>query len=572
MATEPGVIDVGISDQLDNTGLFILGIAIGGTPAWAAASVRNGELLEALDEAERAGTETLVVIVATPKTEPGVLDEPTVASDFFDRIIVLPKSINTGIVLGILEFTIEIYNSFRTQQHSFDSFTNNVGEGTSITDLPTLPSIISAQDSQLLTFQVLPVGPTTIIGTLDFVFDVSSASIPVTGSRSIVWPFEPEIPMQELLISKTDILRKSAGTEQRRAGRLSPRQVFEMRFSLEGADRNAMDTIIMSSQSQAVGLPIRHEAALSTAAVAINDTSISVDETSFADFRVGGLAIIWDDAVLNETLQISSVTSTTIGFATPFTNVFRSGVQVMPMRTAFMSSQIQGTKFPLNLQETTVRFTVLDNDVDLSDTSAFPTFNSKVLLDEPNMIRGTLRETMSRRIVNVDSEVGLFARFSNESISRRGHVKLFFSDSRQRLWEVRQLLHALKGRQISFYIPTFFPEFTVKADLASGSVLIDITNMGYTTLLQSAQPRNIIRVVVNDGTKLIRTVLSSIEVDSETERLTVDSTWGVNVPLANIERVEYVEKVRADSDEIRIIHESGQGDATIQMPIITVNE
>ena len=150
--------------------------------------------------------------------------------------------------------------------------------------------------------------------------------------------------------------------------------------------------------------------------------------------------------------------------------------------------------------------------------------------------------------------------------------KTFEVRTREDLWNVRQLLYALRGRQISFYIPTFTAELQVTTVLTNGSTAMTITNVGYSRYVANTSPKNIIRVVETDGTILTRTITASAEVDNTTETLTVDTPWPENILPTDIRRVEFLEKVRMNADKIPITHISGLGEATIGFPVKVVFE
>jgi len=87
----------------------------------------------------------------------------------------------------------------------------------------------------------------------------------------------------------------------------------------------------------------------------------------------------------------------------------------------------------------------------------------------------------------------------------------------------------------------------------------------YSTLVRNRQPRNVIRVVLKDGTVSDPKEVtgSSIPV-AGTDRLDITpDTWGITVALADIERVEYVHKVRLDSDTIRMRFSQGDGNMRV---------
>jgi hypothetical protein len=551
MANFFGVVSTGITELLTDR-IYDVGfstVAKAAPPQWQTEKLAGGDLIEAL---EHPGGPSGPVTEETPSAIttadcPGIV-KYSIGDDFYDTVVIIARSIDAGKVITTQNFTVEIYNAYRSIARSFISFTNNAGAGVSITDLPALPATINAQDNLLLTLEVTTVGPPFIDGDLDYEFDTITISIPLTGQRTNLFVFRPEGDIEEVLEFETDVRAKKGGSEQRASLRLAPRQVFQMLFRQDGFDRQALQALMVDAQARIFGLPMWHEPAKLASPITATDVTITVDSTAYADYR-------------NDSLAMKS------GFA----NSFPTGVFVMPVRLAFATGAPRGGKYPLNLQDTKITFKTLDNDVDLADTSAFPTFNSKVLLDEANMIEGAvLSESLLRPISTIDSMAGLFEIFTEVDITRRTSSKTFFSRTRQRLWEVRQLLHALRGRQVSFYLPTFFDEFIVTANVTSGSSALNFENIGYTDFIQSRQPYDVIRLVKTDGTKVIRNVLSSSELSETEEQITVDAAWGVNATIAEIERVDFIEKVRFDSDNIRITHRNSRGDAVIRGPVVSV--
>jgi hypothetical protein len=492
--------------------------------------------------------------------------------DWFEKIIIVPRSFDFGIILSVINENVELYNSYRDVSRSWNSYVNNAGAGIVITNLPGLPKVVQGQEGILLNLQIQLEGPPTIDGNLDFGFDVYTVYLPLLGQRAVVFPFVPILPLIEKLRFKTDVIEKLDGTEQRIILRDTPRQIFEAAYQLEGHARRYFESIIFDSQGRAVGLPMWHEPSVLQTAIAVDDTTVVVDSTAYADWRVDSHGIVFVDETSYEALEVESYTATTVTFKSPFTNAFPVGAYVMPVRTAYMQQNIPGTRWPRTLQGWNLVFKVFDNDTDLSDTSAFNTYNSKVLLNEPNLMGRTLAESMRRRRDEIDSETGTFEINDPWEAGRRSHGKGFFSNTRQRLWEVRQLMHALKGRAISFYLPTFFPDLEPTLALTSSSTILTIRNIGYAKHIDERQPKDVLQVVLKDGTELTRAISSSSEVDEDTETITVDSQWGQNVALDEIERVNFVEKTRLASDDVTIEHRGALGNAVVMAPTIAVRE
>ena len=495
--------------------------------------------------------------------------------NWFNRMHILPRSLVLGNILTTIVRQLDIYNAYLFESHDVQAFINNAGAGTSITDLPTLPYTIPPQESLLLTLEVTPDGAPTINTTLDFDIDLPyTLSIPIQGTRIVMFPFEPEAPLTERIQFLTDILEAKDGTEQRVSLRLAPRQEFDLKLLREdGPERQKIDFLLFDWQSRVFGLPIWTEPSYVTSAVTAGQTSVNVDDTTLGDFRADGLAIIFESEDKFDALEVQSVGPTTINFKTPIQNNYATGVRVMPLRTAITTAPAQEKKWAVNLAEFNLTMRVLDNSVDLSSTSGWPTYNSKVLLSDPNAIDTTIDGTIARQITVFDSAgVGRFSLGSTWNRARHGSAKTFITRTRAGLWSVRRLLHALRGSQVSFYLPTFTKDITLSTTYLSGASALTIVNVGYTRYAKQRTPKVDIRIILNNGTIFTRTITASSEIDTLTEQVTLSSTIGQNIAPTDVARIEFLEKVRIDNEEITIEHRSSNGEAKIGFPVRVVLE
>ena len=222
-----------------------------------------------------------------------------------------------------------------------------------------------------------------------------------------------------------------------------------------------------------------------------------------------------------------------------------------------------------------LKFQVLDNDVGstFASTAAFNSLNGKVFLDGPNAMNRRMAESILQRQIISESLGGSFSALSPWATGKRTYVKGFVSSSRSELYDIRRLIHAIRGRQISFYLPTFTNDITVNVKLTNGSESMSINNVGFTRYAQQRGPsRGILRVVETDGTVHVRDIISSVEVDSQDETLGVDGAWPNDIEIVEIKRIEYVELVRFNTDRIKIEHANSKGDARIMIPVRTVFE
>jgi len=582
MADESGIIATELGRSADATNrLTATGFQDIDAPAQWQAPAGQDALILVFQPLWPGGPATEGAPAPTPDDQSAQLHRD-LREQWFEIVHVFPKSVAFGFILNDKSAQIEVFNAWRAESRTWLSITNMAGAGVTFSSLPTIPFVFNPLTSDLFNIDVSAEGPPDVFGNVELLFDIVgpdplsvSVLIALTGQRTVMFVFRPEEPFDEELQFLSDVIRKSGGKEQRAALRKNPRQIFNMLLRKEEASkaRQLFDSIVFDLHDQAFGIPVWFEETELTSAVSATDTIINVTQTAFRDFRVGDLAVVLDDVDTFETLQIKTINPTSLEFETAFVNAFAIGLPVYPVRIALLSQTVRGAKYHVNLQDNRFTMRVIDNDANIGSSAAFSSFNSKVLLDDDNLMTSrTLPETLSRKMFELDNRTGIFRQSSGEEVSTRTHDKNFLSQNQQRLWEVRQLLHALKGRVISFYIPTFFEDLSVTQNVTSGSTAIVVTNVGYADFIKSRQPRNVIRLVKTDGTSAIRTVLSASEIDDDEEQLNVDTNWGISATVAEVDRVEFIEKVRFDDDTFQIRHRSAAGRATITSSVRSVLE
>lgn len=497
----------------------------------------------------------------------GALAEP-VGQFWFEKMHTLPQFFELGNILAVLTRDIEIYNSYREDSQDLNTATNNADAGVSFVNLPSLPYSIGPQDNLIFQVRVITSGPPTLEGTLDFTFDNDSLSLSITGTRVVMFPYEPETPIRETLRWKTTVLSTINGKEQRISLRKNPRQMIEMMLRVEeGEARRKLQTLLFGWQPGVFGLPIWFEARYLAVDAEIDDTTIYVD-TKFGDFRELSLAIVWRDDDYFDALEVSSFTDSSITFSSPVTKQFVAGqTLVMPLRVGLVESDIPIQRYPVSLEDITLMITVLDNDSDIGDVSDFPSYNGKVLLSEPNrMSGGTIPVGLERDIVRMDNEIGPPTQSSDWPGPNYMTQKGFFCRTAERKWQIRKLVHGLRGSQKSFYLPTFYYDMVLVEDLVSTSDLMDISNIGYATYVNGQSPADHIQIELADGSTLYRKILSSEELSDSVERITVDSAWESNIAKEDVAKIMYLRTARIADDQVTLVHGDAQ-EAEITMVV-----
>lgn len=515
---------------------------------------------------------------ATPVTNSDAISP--MGSLFWERMHILPRvKIDFGNIITQKQDTYELYNAHRVDDKTLTTITNNATPGVTLPDEST-PEVAEAQSSMLDSTTTDNCGDAFVLGTMvlrdiiaetnglpifdtNIVFDFAGTNDPellVAGSRLVLIPFEYEAPTKETLAFLTDIITSLDGQEQRIALRKQPRQVFEVTYLLTENDRQRMQALLMEWTNNLFGFPLWHEQTRTTAAVSAGATQYAITGGDDIDFRVGGLAVVFTDNNTFDVITISAKTDTLITASDPSVNAYPAGTKLMPLRTARILGAVPGSRAINNLERFKVQFEVSDNDTGALTGDTTPgfwsTYNSRVLFDDCNVIRpgAEMRERYSRRIYRIDNATGVVDVSSTWDRNKREHQKGFMLRNRADIITFRKLMLALRGRQKAFYIPTFIEDLTVKADLVISTDTMDIERIEYERFIQSRLPKGIFRITFTDGTSLVRIVQSAAGVDATTERLTLDTTWPAGRTVDEIQRVQFYELCRFDSDNVTMIY------------------
>lgn len=491
---------------------------------------------------------------------------------WFEAAHLLPRTIqNVGNLASEQTINCELYNADRNNSITVSSITDNLDVGMTVTGVPATPFNILSQDSLSFTIKVLQSGDLIIDG--DYTLTLSTGetyTIEIIGSRIVLLPLRPEAPLREHLVWETKVIQSIDKSEQRIANRQYPRGIFE--FLLKNGRKKA-ETILFDRQSKLLAVPAWHEPSYLTSAGAKDDYTIYVDSTAYGNFYVGGYAIIFTDEYTFDALKIDSLTATSITFESPLASAHVKNTQVMPLMSAYVEPTTPMVKAVYNDQDIQLKLLVHATPNDIASASAWSTYNSKVFLDDPNFAPSKqLREAFRTKIYVLDNLSGDRNQFAQQARALRHSQKGFKTNSRQELWELRQLLHHLKGKQVSFYIPTFSKDLIPNTTLIQSNSTFTMDSIGYTVNANKRWSRKVFRLHLKSGTILTREIVGCSELSSSEEQLTVDIVWPYDILVTDIERVEFLEKVRFDTDDIMIVHYNATGLAECVVPTVEVTD
>lgn len=501
---------------------------------------------------------------------------PSYADTLFGHILIVPSRLDLGNILSNQSRTVEVANLFLTPQE-WQSLSTNVdglefvNPPYGLLDSPPTPYAIPSFGSYLLQVSISADGPATIDGSMFFGFENEDITVPVTGTRVIVFPFQPKPGISETLAWKTDVMEANDGTEQRHGLRRDPRQSVRFRVILDNDSDTLMRGLLFDWLPRVFALPFWWEARRTTGPIPPGSLVIPAS-TLYADFRVDGLVMVYRSNESYEVLEIESFDAVSITVKSEMGGDYDEGTLVMPAATAFSKTVPSAPRIPAEFTEYGVEFTVIDS-ADLASTTGSSVYDSKILLDDCNLFEAGEEDNWDRPVIVLDNETGYVYQTSRTDRSRARTKKVWDSPDLAELWRVRQLLHHFNGSRLSFFLPTFRSDLKVSDTIGPNATTFRIFECGYSTFYQSRRPFGDVRLVLNDGFSVIRRVIGA-EIDPGTgeEVLTIGAAFtSTAIDPEDIDRMEFVMLVRVADDKAQIEHEF-LGCAKIEVAVVTVKE
>jgi hypothetical protein len=329
------------------------------------------------------------------------------------------------------------------------------------------------------------------VWTLDFVIPVEGSvkitvvialnfgalgipDVDVEITRLAVFPWEFLVPMKEQLVYGTQVTPSRDGTEQRISHRPVPRQAIIGKTYYDNEHNQSMlDTVLARWHKRSFGVPMWQYAIVVEGTITADDDEILMD-TAYADYRDASLAIIWQETTGYEIVTIATVESDRLTLESPVQATWIGVKWIMPLRVAFLRPNIERPAYPGGYGYLNSHFLIVDND-QITGYVAPQTYKGRPVLTTPSIVEDDETVQQDSDAVFVDYDLHEFTMLSDsdENIVVIPHT--FRIEGRQECWEFRQFLDYIRGKQGSFWRPTFKNDLTLMEQVSVDATSITIT-------------------------------------------------------------------------------------------------
>lgn len=379
-----------------------------------------------------------------------------------------------------------------------------------------------------------------------------------------LWPFAAARQVSEVLEWLTDIL-PAEQAEQRIALRPLPRETITLRHRLDALGMAEAAGLARGGYAGAWQVPLWHMAVRPSAALAQGSDEIAVD-TTVTDFRAGDLVAIIVDAGRMATAEISAVSdeglvlTTVLDSELPASSVAAHRVLLCPVREAILAGAVSVDRERTNLGTVEARFLLRDGQAPAA--LSLTEYQNRPVLETPSIVRRSLSSSLRRAVEFVDNGFGPVVVETVRDWFERGETVTRKAVGPAARWELRRWLYGLRGRQASFWLPTWGRDLQLRLSVSSGATMIYVAPVGP---LESYIGRSIL-VETTAGFRF-RSITDAVESGSD-HRLTLSSSLGVSAALGTA--IHFMSPVRSDADRFEIQHGAVASEVTI--PFVEVPE
>lgn len=377
-----------------------------------------------------------------------------------------------------------------------------------------------------------------------------------------IWPFQPKRELIEPLEWLTDVFRAKAG-EQRTALRESPRRSFHFIHVLSDELYSAARAMIRGGLEFYV--PDWAQCAAASSITAGSAVAVTADLAGI-DLADGDRAILWES--LDNYEQVTVTTITPLIIETVVNNY--TAPKLMPLVAAHAPEGLQNDRTPPAINQATISFDVTEND-DLGSSSYSQYRGHDVLDTVPIIGSSSFQESIAWPLTSSDNKTSVPHYIQSRDIPDMVFQMRWHEVDMGEAYTLRQWLHSRRGRQKAFWFSSWASDLEPASTITAGSTTLNIFEQIGIDGLGRDDPFDI--EIVANGTsyyRLVSVAATGVDVgDRGTIDLTIDSSLGVELDPADIDRISFLRCARFNADRVELHHRPAAG-MSVQVPCIEI--
>lgn len=501
------------------------------------------------------------VLVSGPSgtSNPGVPAEPVLAGhklytsfdDWYYRIHIVPTSISLGNLSGDTTRQVLVWNAFFTdvQLQAFGLFN---ADGITVDQPVVPPAAIGPLRTLVYSINVSTTGPAVIDATITWTIDGIDYVVPITGRRSVLFPFRPnwKSSYMETLTWTTTVTTAWSGREQRMKIARYPRRAIQYAFLTRDDGARLLDAVLFGWMGRFYSLPFWHEESRLQQPAAAGTSTLIVDTTRMS-IANGSTVVAYRNELSYEVGEVDSFTANSIELKGVLNAAWPAGVKVIPCLPAIPQMSVQTTRVVPSIGQGQMTFLAdpASTLLRLPTTAAPASYRGdEVYLDETDW--GTslaVPITANRR--DLDNQIGTL------QVRRRGDYPLigrsfrWVCRDRASADRLRDFFGRRQGRFSPVWMPSGTEDFVLAAPVDPVSPSIVVAKSQYGAMVWPNTIRRDIVIKLRSGQTFLRRIIDVAE-GATTTILTLSQGFGAAFDPKDVLRVSYLGLYRLADDSV----------------------
>lgn len=357
---------------------------------------------------------------------------------------------------------------------------------------------------------------------------------------------------------ETDVIKTKSGREQHRSIQEAPSQAYAGAAWLADGDvrklRGQLAKVAAQGATYQLALPF--EGVTLTADSA--GTTVSVGDTTKLDWAVAQQQVILianpDGSTAIGVIQSVGPTSIVLDVTPNPATTGKAGNQIMPIMPVLLDAQQAFARQPVNLEQWQIKATAALFGFGAIDTmgagATVNTYQGKPLYDVPLENMGSLGDSM-QSMLSVVKYDGLPAGLAPATVPDWGREIVLSSNALADWQWVKAFLFTIRGSAVSFFLPTWRPDFIFVSSGASTLTIAGPPTSGagdFFALFGISEAHRDLQLRKADGSVQYTRVLAAADNGNGTITLQIDAALVTGV----VTMVSWVELCRLESDDVDV--------------------
>lgn len=476
----------------------------------------------------------------------------------YNRILPSKVKFNFGVVTGSKTEQFSLWNGY-SEAISLSKVNLIDMSGVSVQPLGGggFPVSIPPHKSVFLELMMSDSGSASVNGRIEFVFSNGySFSLDLKGSRMLVLDAPPnwDDGLFDRYTYRTDILVSRNRKEQRRSLMPTPRRTMSFKGMLVADRMRVFANMLHGWHNKPVLVPVWTQMARITEPLTAGMREALIPDLAKFDFVVGGKAVIWQDAVNYEAVEIVSVRGQRLVFGSDLQNAFPAGTTIYPATPAHINEEVLFERRSAEVVE-------IELSVDFSQKDMvfkMPTFTPdaehwgiEVLERKPNWAEDFNETHVAQREI-VDYAYGVQEWYELNSPSLMSREVTFLARGFDEIQWWRSFIHRRKGAWKSFLMPSQSNDLHLLQDLKLGTNEMFVRDDLLNDVVKSSSERRYLRLQTAKSVYYF-TIIEMYEKNGQSA-LRLRETFPEDIARQDVLRISFMQRMRFAGDEVEINH------------------